>query len=286
MPASMSIDMHGTFADAALLVQSNAEDSCPTTTDSSKHNTAAGRNVSITRMSLQVPLLMPIQHIAAGWAHSCKRRLLQHHVPMTESSATNLSQLSSNPTQRPLATVSAGMTAADTSYNAEHCPEEPVIAQNLHDLAWAAALPSVVLVSSGSGWASGIVLSRDGHILTNAHVVNPSSSRFQTAGTAGDGIMSSLQLFKVRVSSGGKSKDCWHLAEVVYSFRHALDLAILRIKAAPHSLKLQPAVLHPGVVTAGQPVAVIGHALFSPKWDMQPTLTAGNITKVNFTGYC
>ena len=222
---------------------------------------------------------MPINHIAAGWAKCHQAKRGQHLISLAHAPVDKLSQTVSNhttlhfPSPAEVAVIYPG---------GSNCLDSRVIGHNKQDKEadWTLIMPSIVLVSSaGSGWASGIVLSRAGCILTNAHVVKPGTTGVQTAHDAGDDTDFNLPLFDIRLSSG--SSHSWHVAEVVYTFRHALDLAVLRIKAAPDSLHLQPAALHSGILHSGQAVAVIGHGLFSPKLKMQPSVTAGNITKVH-----
>ena len=211
---------------------------------------------------------MPIGLLADAWAKCCSSR--PYVVPVTDASAAKMAQLTTDANKHHPELIPRHVSSG---YLAEH-----VRTTQGHSPKWAAALPSIVLVSApGSGWASGIVLSRDGYILTNAHVVKPSSAHSSGVHSQVDQKHISFPLVKVRLSSNS-----WHIAEVVYLFRHALDLAVLRVKAAPASLELQPAVLQSGAVTPGQAVAIIGHALFSPKRQMQPSLTVGNITKVLF----
>ena len=202
----------------------------------------------------QVPLLMPIQHLVSGRAAAKKARLLQHNSAASEPAFTPR-MASNNGPEAKFLLAGGGNIAAD-SYDSS-CDGSSVLPCQSSPGQWAAAIPSVVLVSvPGSGWASGIVMSQDGFILTNAHVVS--------------------ETCKLRLSGSAD----WHVADIVYVFKHVLDLAVLRIRDIPDSLRLQPAVLQRHAVSAGQPIAVVGHALFSPDRNMQPSITSGNVSKV------
>ena len=201
---------------------------------------------------------MPIEHIAAGWAR-CRQS--DNSLPALPDLAVSV----------------RGSLAA----SAKNSPQGQVSSEQT--LVGAAKLCSVVLISAsdGSGWASGIVLSTDGLILTNAHVVQPSWSSYPQRSGSYHTVDPQAPLVQVRVSSSNSStKGSWHTAEVVYVFRHALDLAVLRLQAPAASLSLRPAVLYSRELQSGQAVNVVGHALFSPQRQMQPSVTAGNITKV------
>lgn len=227
---------------------------------------------------------MPIGHLAAGWARCHQGTPLQHSPPVQTAP---LAQRALTPAQTQGVPARTHMTPDASSCHAHDDLKQPACISQQHSPRWAAALPSIVLVSAaGSGWASGIVLSRDGYILTNAHVVKPTLPPVRApllpSHCEPHYASAALSVLKVRLSS---SSSTWHNAEVVYSFQHALDLAVLRITTPPSSLKLQPAVLQSSLVSPGQAVAVLGHALFSPGRAMRPTLTAGNITKVNLSSY-
>ena len=190
---------------------------------------------------------MPIEHIRAVWAKCCEA---DHNLPAMPDLATP-----------------ARLAVADSTMQRQ--------LGSGHTFAGTSKLCSIVLISAsdGSGWASGIVLSSDGLIpqhSTPHHVAD-----------------SQLPLLQVRVSSStSSSKGSWHTAEVVYVFRYALDLALLRLQAPAASLGLRPAVLYSGEFQSGQAVNVVGHALFSPQRQMQPSVTAGNIAKVRTFRHC
>ena len=219
----------------------------------------------------QVPLLMPIQHLVSGRAAAKKARLLQHNSAAPQPTFTP--RLASN--SRPEAESLSGGDASIAIKSCESaCDSSSVRSCQSRPELWAAAIPSIVLVSvPGSGWASGIVLSEDGFILTNAHVIQPSIS---SSPHSRDSDGHHPAICQLRLSSSA----AWHFADVIYVFKHVLDLAVLQIRDAPDSLRLQAAVLQRHAVRAGQPVAVIGHALFSPDTSMPPSITAGNVSKV------
>lgn len=214
---------------------------------------------------------MPIQHLVSGRAAAKKARLLQHISAASEPASTLRLASNNGPGARHL--PAGGESIAPDSYDSSCDGSSVLSCQSIPGL-WAAAIPSVVLVSvSGCGWASGIVMNRDGFILTNGHVVQPSVS---ISPHSHDNDSHHPAFCKLRLRGSAD----WHVADIVYMFKHVLDLAVLRIRDVHDGLRLQPAVLQRHAVSAGQPVAVVGHALFSPDRNMQPSITVGNVSKV------
>ena len=214
---------------------------------------------------------MPIQLLVAARRDACKGKMSNDAACQSKSSSTVRHESglfhSMHSAAGAAADIRSHSPADDTKSNVSLCPLDPA--------QWAAVIPSVVLISvPGSGWASGIVMSRDGFVLTNAHVVQPRDTHSQA--TEGQTRATCPSTVKLRLSTSSS----WHVADVVYVLKHVLDLAVLRIRAAHNGLKLQPAVLQPHAVKAGQPIAVVDHALFSPGRSMPPTITTGNVSKV------
>lgn len=217
----------------------------------------------------QVPLLMPIQLLSSARTAASKVGLAQLPVAAHSSASSSSLVRHSAPETSPESAAHENAAGHSQNGNSNAGLHEAEHAQ------WAAAIPSIVLISvPGSGWASGIVMSKDGFILTNAHVVQPRAAQLQS--TSSHANNSSPSPVKVRLNGSNS----WHMADTVYIFKHVLDLAVLKMRAAPDSLRLQLAVLQPHSVSVGQSVAVVGHALFSPSSCMQPSLTFGNISKV------
>ena len=214
---------------------------------------------------------MPIQLLVAARTAASKGKLTDDAARQSTSSSTvgRVSELHQGVQRVARATVDI------RGHNPGHVANSKASLPPSQQAQWAAVIPSVVLISApSSGWASGIVISRDGFILTNAHVVQSRESQSQTADSQNRAACPST----VKLQLSGSSN--WQVAEVVYIFKHVLDLAVLRIRAGHNGLQLQPAVLQPYAVQAGQPIAVVGHALFSPGRSMPPTRTTGNVSKV------
>ena len=178
--------------------------------------------------------------------------------------------------QQLLPSATYASTWSATSTDGQH---QPAFQPRRHQPSWSSALPSIALISMpGSGWASGIVLNKQGFILTNAHVIQPRHS----SSTASDSAQrhSSHPHIRLRLSSAPAGGFTWCDAAVVYVFQHVLDVAVIRLSTCQPEV-LQPAQLMSEAATAGEAVAVIGHALFSPDCQMEPSVTAGNITQVS-----
>jgi S1-C subfamily serine protease len=130
-----------------------------------------------------------------------------------------------------------------------------------------AALRAVVAVEAGGGWASGVLVSRRGHALTNAHAV---------AGLAPGA--------RVRALVAGR----WAPAELLHAFGGALDLAVLQILPSPASSDANSAPPAPIELAAadaapGAAVAVAGFPLWRPApggAPPAPLISAGHVARV------
>ena len=125
------------------------------------------------------------------------------------------------------------------------------------NIAQAAAViaPSVVTISSNSGTGTGIIISADGEVLTNQHVI--------------DGAR------EVRVRLYGATSPI--VADVV-SEDASNDMALLKLR---NQSGLTPAVFaDPDSVAVGDPVVAVGYAL---ALDGGPSVTSGIISALNRT---
>ncbi len=135
------------------------------------------------------------------------------------------------------------------------------------------ATPSVVLITSefteagGSGTGTGIVLSADGYIITNCHVIETSYQTYQSSGNSNpfdnpfsffgggyEAVTQTAQADKVTVTMSDGSE---HLAEIIGS-DESTDLALLKIDVDG----LIPAILgNSDDLTLGEAAVTLGYPL-------------------------
>ena len=144
---------------------------------------------------------------------------------------------------------------------------------------------SVVIARVGASWASALVLTADGHIATNAHLLRPF---FTVAAAAAAASSSSFSAFTeppalsspVSISLSSIPRR-WLPATLLFCCHSPWDIAILKIQP-PSPLEPLPAAapcLH-SLLLPGQPVYAVGHALFFPSSLRYPTVSRGVLCKV------
>ncbi|KAI5018792.1 hypothetical protein ZWY2020_043680 [Hordeum vulgare] len=178
------------------------------------------------------------------------------------------------------------------------------------------AISSVVLVTVGdTTWASGILLNKNGLVLTNAHLLEP--WRFGRTSTLGlqhkttslageylhegqnkllqsqhckmfneDAVKHEVSFFNlgpkrekrisVRLDDG--EKQTWYTASVVFISKGPLDVALLQMeKAAIEFCAIRPEFVCP---TSGSSIYVVGHGLLGPRSGLSSSLSSGVVSKV------
>jgi hypothetical protein len=167
----------------------------------------------------------------------------------------------------------------------------------------AAALPGVVAVATGSSWASGVVISSAGHILTNAHVLQPTAatavpvsssekgeaplqlapaSKAAAAATVAPQVHAHVGVLLPAAMGRSGIGGSWSTADVLYIFSGPLDLAVLQLRQETHQPQRQqqqqqqqlhmqtvaapqPLMLSRQQLRAGQAVCVLGFPAFNPR---------------------
>eukprot|EP00898_Chlorokybus_atmophyticus_P005203 jgi/Chlat1/5684/Chrsp37S05491 len=156
------------------------------------------------------------------------------------------------------------------------------------------ACQAVVLIETAPGsWASGVIISSQGHILTNAHLLEPERfkrkarmpERFASQISAGSSCIAtagdSTQQPICRVKVNGAQQSAWLTARVIFVAQGALDVALLQLLQLPESLHfLSPART---AAVEGMPVAVMGHGLFGPTAAGEGVVNEAVLHKLNAT---
>jgi S1-C subfamily serine protease len=128
------------------------------------------------------------------------------------------------------------------------------------------AKKSLCLVHVAYSWASGILISHDGYVLTNAHLFEPHLKNKKLP----EGSIINIQL--------DVSLTEYHRASLVWVSTGPLDLAIVKLdnKKGLSHVKLQK----PPGITQGQKIFVVGYPLYNPNIGMTATITSGVISKI------
>ncbi|KAF9421048.1 hypothetical protein BGZ94_008946 [Podila epigama] len=138
----------------------------------------------------------------------------------------------------------------------------------LHTTSLMLARQAVVMVQVGQTWASGVVISKDGHILTNAHVFTSflDSVTNRTWPTLRPGVS-----LRVRIDSPQNqqwvddcdvvfvSESCWDVAVIKIPETHVLRgfLHYMPLRTTNELAKNKP-------IIKGAPLFAIGHGIFGP----------------------
>lgn len=176
------------------------------------------------------------------------------------------------------------------------------------------AMSSVCLITLENGvWASGVLINKEGLILTNAHLLEPwrfgrttiqsvrdetkmknpfnlyedSTSQvlpsnasepfdFLHKGHASYNIHQFHRQIRVRLDLT-KSR-VWCDAKVVYVSKGPLDISLLQLESVPS--QLWPVSVDMGCPSPGSKAFVIGHGLLGPRCDMLPSICSGVVAKV------
>lgn len=150
---------------------------------------------------------------------------------------------------------------------AAHAADRPLSPREIYK----AYAKSVVLVFATDGSArgsagTGSIITEDGHVLTNAHVVAPKKRRAAK-------VYVYLKPEQLRGSTKFDLKD--RRAATLLDLDHDLDLALLKIVDPPSDLVAIP-FAESARVEVGEPVVAIGHPETGGLW----TLTTGSVSTI------
>lgn len=156
------------------------------------------------------------------------------------------------------------------------------------------SLASIVLLSIGSFWGSGILISENGYILTSAHIfkqlVYKGSPSLNPDLYPGYHIEIRIDQNTKKITSKLEEKQLWYRATLVYISKSHLDVALLKIDNPPlglrpmksrkmyHSNSTDP---YPDPMK-GEKIFVLGYSLFGPSKKLNVTCTSGIISGVSF----
>ena len=147
---------------------------------------------------------------------------------------------------------------------------------------------SLAMVCVGSSWASGILVSDRGHILTNAHVFHTGSNAKSAASRDKKNYPAVVVWIKLprpgEYPGNVKQVEC--KATIIYKSDGPLDVALLQAVLPTDGRQCVPIDLDESFracthLRPGEPVAAYGHALYGTHFKQRrPSLSVGNLSKV------
>jgi S1-C subfamily serine protease len=257
--------------------------------------------------NVEVHLILPLQPFLAQ-----VRELTLKQLATWERKSPSRAEFKLEPVVAQLASASSSSPVAAVSE----------IVQDLTGVAQK-VLPSVVVISTGSFWGSGVVVSPEGYILTSAHIFRPllalNSKPFEPKLQSGCQVdvridsastlvpsappsraapsethsMSANGHFQVAYGPTRPSRAHWHRATLVYVSSSHWDVALVKLDRVPPQLTVmaigetvnQEEGANAGAIMTrevqeGEPILVVGFALFGPSKRVLATCTSGVISRV------
>ncbi|KAF9918637.1 hypothetical protein BX616_007220 [Lobosporangium transversale] len=146
------------------------------------------------------------------------------------------------------------------------------------------ARQAVVMVQVGQTWASGVIISKQGHILTNAHVFT--SFLDNISNRTWPNLRNGVSL-RVRIDSPQQQQwvdDC----ELIFVSESCWDVALIKIPETcvlngflPFlPLRSKDDISRAKPIVKGTPLFAIGHGIFGPSSGILPLVTSGICSKV------
>jgi hypothetical protein len=140
-------------------------------------------------------------------------------------------------------------------------------------------LKSLVLISLSSTWASGVIISPQGYVITSAHVFK--SMVEEKSPSLQPHLKEATPPIRVRLHG---QFDEWYPAKLVFISTSYIDVAVIKF-SPPSSLRPVSCFLNPlpepiKVSERGTPIFVLGHGLFVPYQRLPPYVSRGIISKV------
>ena len=148
---------------------------------------------------------------------------------------------------------------------------------------------SLVCIRAGAAWGSGILMSKQGHIITCAHLIKPvlstTGATTTTSTTSRNNYrLTTRQKISVRVDAEMEHTQArqakWHSASVLFCSFGALDMACIQLDSKTIPKESLPIEIESDIPYQGASAVVIGHALFDPTSSLSSTVSVGSVAKV------